>query len=122
MKYLILIYGNPASRAVWEGLSEAQRAEGLKAYAALNEDLAASGEMVVAEALADPSLAKRVSVREGRTVTSDGPFAEAKEHLAGFFLIDVESRERAEQIVTKFVGPGETVELRPVMVSGGPDQ
>ena len=48
--------------------------------------------------------------------------SEAKEHLAGFFLIDVESRERAEEIVVKFSGPGETVELRPVMVSGGPDQ
>lgn len=116
MKYLILIYGNPASRAVWEGLSEAQRAEGLKAYAALNEDLAASGEMVVAEALADPSLAKRVSVREGRTVTSDGPFAEAKEHLAGFFLVECESLDRAVEVAARVPEADlGLVEVRPVL-------
>ena len=116
MKYLILIYGNPASRAVWEGLSEAQRAEGLKAYAALNEDLAVSGEMVVAEALADPSLAKRVSVREGRTVTSDGPFAEAKEHLAGFFLVECESLDRAVEVAARVPEADlGLVEVRPVL-------
>jgi hypothetical protein len=95
MKYLILIYSNPASRQVWEGLSDAQRAEGLQVYAALNEDLAASGELIVSEALADASLAKSIAVRDGRTMTTDGPFAEAKEHLAGFFLIECESMERA---------------------------
>jgi hypothetical protein len=46
---------------------------------------------------------------------TDGPYAEAKEHLAGFFLIDVESQERAEEVVAHFSGPGETVELRPTM-------
>ncbi len=95
MKYLILIYSNPESREIWEGLSDAERAEGLRGYAALNEDLAASGEMIVSEALADPSQAKRVSVREGRTISTDGPFAEVKEHLAGFYLVECESVDRA---------------------------
>ena len=95
MKYLILIYSNPESRKIWDGFSDAQRAEGYRYYAALNEDLSASGEMIVSEALADPSLAKRVSVREGRTMTTDGPFAEVKEHLAGFFLLECENIERA---------------------------
>ncbi|MDP3889993.1 YciI family protein [Nocardioides sp.] len=53
---------------------------------------------------------------------SDGPYAEAKEHFAGFFLVDVESPARAEQIAARFTGPGETVELRPTMWSGGDDQ
>ncbi len=120
MKYLILIYSNPTSRAVWEGLSDAQRAEGLRGYAALNEDLAASGEMIVSEALADPSLAKRVSVREGRTMTSDGPFAEAKEHLAGFFLIECESLDRAVEHAARI--PEATlglIEVRPILDLGG---
>jgi hypothetical protein len=120
VKYLILIYSNPASRAVWEGLSDAQRAEGLRGYAALNEDLAASGEMIVSEALADPSLAKRVSVREGRTMTSDGPFAEAKEHLAGFFLIECESLDRAVEHAARI--PEATlglIEVRPILDLGG---
>src|ERR671918_2937595 len=83
VKYLILIYGNPESRAIWEGFSDAERAEGYAFYAALEEEMAASGELIVTEALAHPSLEKRVLVREGNTMTTDGPFTEAKELLAG---------------------------------------
>ncbi len=122
VKYLILIYSNPASRKVWEGFSDAQRAEGLRHYAALNEDLAASGEMIVSEALADPSLAKRVSVHEGRTMTTDGPFAEVKEHLAGFFLIECESIERAVEHAARVPEAVRgLVEVRPVLDRSGMD-
>jgi hypothetical protein len=76
VKYLIMIYSNPESRKIWEGFSDDQRAEGLKLYAALHEDLAASGELIVSEALADASLGTRVSVSDGRTMSTDGPFAE----------------------------------------------
>jgi hypothetical protein len=120
VKYLILIYSNPASRAVWEGLSDAQRAEGLQRYAALNEDLAASGELIVAEALADPSLATRVSVRAGRTMTTDGPFAEAKEHLAGFYLIECEGIDRAVGHAARVPEAAYgLVEVRPVLDLNG---
>jgi len=57
VKYLILIHSNPASRAIWEGFSDEQRAEGFQTYGALYDDLAASGELIVSEALAHPSLA-----------------------------------------------------------------
>ncbi len=120
MKYLILIYHNPQSQKIWEGFSDAQRADGLRLYAALREDLVASGEMIVGEALADPSLAKRVSVTEGRTMTTDGPFAEVKEHLAGFFLIECESLERAIERAARV--PEATlglVEVRPIMKFSG---
>src|SRR6266496_4053273 len=122
MKYLILIYGNPESRKIWEGLSAAQRAEGLDVYRALNEDLAASGEMIVSEALADPSLTKRVWVQEGRTMTTDGPFAEVKEHLAGFFLIECESIERAVEHAARVPEAVRgLVEVRPVLDRSGMD-
>lgn len=101
MRYVVLIYSNPESRAVWEGLSDTERGRGLAAYRALDEELAASGEMVVSHALADPSHATRVAVTGGSTMTTDGPFAEAKEHLAGFFLVDCESRERAVEIAAR---------------------
>ena len=55
-------------------------------------------------------------------LVTDGPYAEAKEQLAGFFLIDCASRERAEEIAAQFAQPGGTVELRPVMWPGGDDQ
>ncbi len=117
MKYVILIYSNPESRAAWNGFSEAQRAEGMAAYALLNEELTASGELIVSEALTGPSLGRGVTVRDGEVSTTDGPFAEAKEHLAGFFLIECDSLDRATEIAARV--PEATlglVEVRPVMI------
>jgi hypothetical protein len=123
VKYLILIYGNPASRAIWEGFSDDQRAEGYRWYAAFGEELAATGELLVSEALADPSLTTRVSVRDGQVVTSDGPFAEAKELLAGFFLLEVDSHRRAVELAARLpeaeLG---LVEVRPVLDLGAGDE
>jgi hypothetical protein len=101
VKYVILIHSNPESRAIWASFSAAQRADGLRYYAALTEELTASGELMISQALADPSTARRVSVREGRTMTSDGPFAEVKEHLAGFFLLDCDGMDRAVEIAAR---------------------
>jgi hypothetical protein len=116
MKYLILIYSNPASREIWEGFSEDEQAEGFRYYDALAGELAASGELIVTEALADPSLTRRVSVRDGRPLVSDGPFAEAKELLAGFFLLDCASPERALEVAARVPGAElGLVEVRPVM-------
>jgi hypothetical protein len=120
VKYLILIYSNPASREIWEGFSDEQRAEGFRYYGAITEELAASGELIVTEALADPSLTRRVTVREGQTVTSDGPFAEAKELLAGFYLLECDSMERAVEVAARLpeaeLG---LIEVRPVLTLGG---
>jgi hypothetical protein len=120
VKYLVLIWSNPASREIWEGFSHDQRAEGYRYYAALTEELAASGELIVSEALADPSLTRRVTVRDGQTLSSDGPFAEAKELLAGFFLLDCEHLDRAVEIAGR-VPEAQLglVEVRPVLQLGG---
>jgi hypothetical protein len=120
VKYVILIWSNPTSRKLWEGFSDAERAEGFGAYAALDEELAASGELIVSEALADPSATTRVAVRDGRTITTDGPFAEAKELLAGFYLVDCASHQRAVEIAARVPGMAELglVEVRPVLDLG----
>ena len=120
MKYVILIWSNPTSRKLWESFSDDERAEGFGAYAALDQELAASGELIVSEALADPSATTRVAVRDGRTITTDGPFAEAKELLAGFYLVDCESLERAVAIAARVPGMAELglVEVRPVVDLG----
>jgi hypothetical protein len=116
VKYVILIYGNAASREVWDRLSAEERATGLAAYRALNEELERSGELIVTEALADPSLTTRVSTIGGQVATSDGPFAEAKELLAGFYLVDCESHDRAIEIAARVPEAGlGLVEVRPVM-------
>ncbi|UYM07660.1 YciI family protein [Solicola gregarius] len=95
MKYLILIYDNPASRDIWLSMPDDERVEGVRAYVALTADLEASGESIAHEALDRASAAKQVEVRDGRTIVTDGPFAEAKEELAGFYLVDCDDMDRA---------------------------
>jgi hypothetical protein len=120
VKYMVLIHSNPRSRELWQGFSDDERAEGFRAYAALDEELAASGELIVSEALADASQTKRIAIHDGQPVTSDGPFAEAKELLAGFYLVDCEGEERAIEIAAKVPeAPLGLVEVRPVLDLGG---
>lgn len=115
MKFLVLIYGNPESRAVWDSLSDDQKREGMTGYTALNDALSASGELVASESLGDPAATKQVLVRDGRVMTTDGPFAEVKEQLAGFYLLDCDSVDRAVEIVAQIPeAPFSIVEIRPV--------
>ena len=115
MKFLVLIYGNPESRAVWDSLSDEQKKEGMAGYAGLREALEARGELVASESLDDPGLTKQVLVRDGKPLTTDGPFAEVKEQLAGFYLLDCDSMDRAVEIVAQIPeAPFSVVEVRPV--------
>lgn len=117
MNYVILIYHNPEAMAVWQSMPEADRTRGLRVYAELNEELAASGEMVATRALADRALSKRVTARDGQTLVTDGPFAEVKEELAGIYVVDCDGIERAIEIAARIpearLG---LVEVRPTMV------
>jgi hypothetical protein len=89
----------------------------------LNAELRESGELVEAQALTAPELAKRVVSDGGAPVITDGPFPEAKELLAGYRMIDVESQERAIEIAARgsaAPGPGggpigDRIEVREVM-------
>jgi hypothetical protein len=120
MKYLILIQSNERSMAVWETLSDEQRMTFGRSHLQLSDEMIKAGVHVESEGLADPSLARWVSVRDGRTVTSDGPFAEVKEHLAGFYLIDCESFEEAVEWAAKVPDAAFTeVEVRPVLDMSG---
>jgi len=122
MNYLILIYHNPEALAAWQKMTDAERGRGLRVYSQLNEELAASGELVATQALADSSRAKRVTSQEGRILTTDGPFAEAKEELAGIYLVDCDSAKRAVEIAARIpearMG---LVEVRPTMVHDMPE-
>ena len=118
MKYLILIHQNPGAREQFAALPAEAQAQGMQGYYDLNTELAGTGELVSAEALADDTTATVLSLRGGSVVASDGPFAEAKELLAGFYLVDVTSRERAVEIASRIPelqGGAGSVEVRPVM-------
>jgi hypothetical protein len=82
----------------------------------VNDDLAKAGELVAAEGLADASQAKTVRIQGGVPVATDGPFAESKESLAGYWIIDVESEERALEFASMVVAFTEgPIEVRQVM-------
>jgi hypothetical protein len=122
MKYLILIHSNAHFQQRWEALSEAERATFGRGHFALTDELAASGELVVSEGLVDPAQATWVKTNEGQTVRSDGPFAEVKEHLAGFYLIDVADDDRAVAIAARVPDAvWGLVEVRPVLDMSGWD-
>ena len=97
---------------------------------ALNRELIASGEFAAAEGLAGPEEAKSVRARRDGTPDTDGPFAEAKEFLAGFWIVDVETTQRAYEIaaiVSAAPGKGGAplympVEVRQVMSAPRPEE
>ena len=117
MRYIILIHSNPASREIWETFSADEQAAGFREYGRIVDELTASGELIVTHALADPSLTKRiVSIEDGQAMTTDGPFPEMKELLAGFFVIECESQDRAIEIAAMIPeAPLGLVEVRPIM-------
>ncbi|MGO1972829.1 MAG: YciI family protein [Propionibacteriaceae bacterium] len=130
MKYVILIHSNPHPWghptgdfvAEHKALPQEQRDQLEAEFDSVMKELAAAGELLGGEALGDPATSRLFGWSGGETVATDGPYSEAKEHLAGFFLIDVANPERAEAVAARFAGPGETVELRPAMWPGASDQ
>jgi hypothetical protein len=122
MKFVILIHSNPQPwghptgdfTPEYQALPAEQRDRMMKAFEDRLTEMQESGELITGEALDAPVKARVYHWRNGNPYATDGPYAESKEHLAGFFLIDVKDQARAEEIVADFAGPGETVELRPV--------
>ena len=125
MKYLILIHQNRNAREQFASFPAEVQAAGLAAYQKLNAELVASGEYVSAEALDSDSTATVVRGGQGSYVQTDGPFAETKEMLAGFYLVDVASRERAieiAQLIPEVQAGAAGIEVRPVMSYDWPEQ
>lgn len=117
MKYMLLIYSDPA---VWDALSEAERATMHTEAESLVTELKRSGEWVGGEPLADPANTRTIRVRGGVTDVTDGPFLEAKEHLAGTCVIECESPERATEIAARWPDSRYVaLEVRPVMYPAG---
>ncbi|GHE26131.1 hypothetical protein GCM10017673_29720 [Streptosporangium violaceochromogenes] len=117
MKYLLLGY-TPA--AAWDAATaDTHSEEALAAFAVyqrFERELIATGEFVGSEGLGHPAVSITVRKAAEGVVATDGPFAELKEVLASFAVIDVASQERAVEIVSRIVEVlGEPVEIRPIM-------
>lgn len=98
MKYMLLIYGNEEN---WEAMPPEEFAEVVRRTDALNQELFESGELVGAYGVADQVNAKMVRATAGTPVVTDGPYAEAKEYLGSFTIVDCDSLERALEIAAR---------------------
>ena len=124
MKYLVLIYSNPTSwgHPTFERTdhylqaSPAERAEMDAQFGDLMREMSTSGELVSGTPLAAPDTTRVVRVEDGDTVTTDGPFAESKEQMAGFFVLDCADIDRATALAARFPDARfGRVEVRPIM-------
>jgi hypothetical protein len=119
MKYALLIYADEKPQA--EATPEEQK-EVMDAYWAFTNEITERGIMLGGEALNFTPTATTVRVRDGETMTTDGPFAETKEALGGFYLIDVADLDEAIAVAAKLPGSWHgSVEVRPVVVFDAPD-
>lgn len=113
MKYLMLIYGDEAAEAA---MSEEELGAVFGAYGAFEGEVGPSGKRLGGEALQPTATATCVRVRGGETTVTDGPFAETKEQLGGFYLMECEDLDEALQWAAKIPGAAHgTVEVRPVL-------
>ena len=119
MKYVILIHRNPEATAAFRALPSEQIQQGLDVYRRLNAELEESGELVAAAALADLEAGTRLPAVDGAGLgdfATDGPFAETTEYVGGFYLVDVESEQRALEIARQVPEAAlGLVEVRPTM-------
>lgn len=112
MDYLLLIYSNEQH---WDTISEAERGAVLAEYQAFTDDIAKKGHFKAGEALQPTSSATTVRVRDGKTMTTDGPFAETREQLGGFYLVSAKDLDEALALAARIpsarVG---SIEVRPI--------
>ncbi|MBX9459083.1 MAG: YciI family protein [Rhizobium sp.] len=114
MKYMALIYSDPALMTSPGSPDFGKMMEG---YRMANETYHRDGVYVAGDALLPASTATTVRVRNGRTETMDGPFAETKEQLAGFYILDCANLDDAVRYASMIPGAANgAVEVRPIMV------
>lgn len=115
MKYMLLIYHD---ETVWDALTESQRQEIYGEYRQLISELTESGQFLIGDQLQPAETATTVQVRDSRLLLTDGPFAETREQLGGFFLIEAKNFEEANHIAGRIPSARTgSVEVRPVVAS-----
>jgi hypothetical protein len=110
---MLLIYSQEDD---WAKLSDDERGRWMQDYGAYTDELRAAGAMVAGDALQPTSNATTVRVRDGEQFVTDGPFAETKEQLGGYYLIEADSLDEATVWAAKLPGARHgSVEVRPVL-------
>ena len=119
MKYMLIIYGN---QELWESFPAEDWPKAIADQDAYNKKHFETGELLGAYGTADAAQAKTVRVRDGQAAVTDGPYLETKEYLASWYLVDVESEERALELAAEipFASVGQ-VEVWPILHEGAAD-
>jgi hypothetical protein len=113
MKYLLTIYNDESG---WSEVTPEQSGQIMAAYEAFGRAATEAGVMLGGEGLQPTSTATTVRVRDGETVTSDGPFAETREQLGGYYLLDCRDLDEAIGWAARIPGAQQgSIEVRPVM-------
>jgi hypothetical protein len=113
MQYLLLIYGNEAAT---KNATQADRDLMFRAYGEFTQRIIKSGNMKAGDALQPTATATTVRVRDGKTLTTDGPFAETKEQLGGYYLVEAKDLDEATKLAAGIPGAQHgSIEVRPVM-------
>ena len=113
MRYALLIY---ASEQDWASQSEEQAQTQFQDYMAFTKDIVDRGIMKSGEALQPTATATTVRVRGGETLSTDGPFAETKEQLGGFYVVEAKDLDEAIEIAVRIPDVrGGSIEVRPIM-------
>jgi hypothetical protein len=116
MQYMILIYGDEKNFAQMASSPEAQK-QMYAAFTKYTKDMRDAGIMRAGSELKPTSTATTVRVKNGKTVTTDGPFAETKEQLGGYYIIDVPNLDEAVKWAARCpAAQGGSIEVRPVGV------
>ena len=111
MQYLLLIYGDEER---WTTMNEAEMSAGIAEYQAFGKEFA--GAILGSNALQHTETARTVRVRNGKRLDTDGPFAETKEHLGGYYLVEAPNIDEAAVIAARIPGARYgSVEVRPIM-------
>ena len=112
MRYALLIYGDETGL---ETATEEQMGAVMAAYRGFTREVTDKGIMLGGEALQPTPTATSVRVRDGETLTSDGPFAETKEQLGGFYLLECKDLDEAIEYAAKIPGAASgSIEVRPI--------
>lgn len=112
MQYLLMLYSDESG---WDALSEKEQEEGVAAYVAYTQALAQAGALVGGNRLRPAQTATRVRVDDGKTQVLDGPYADSKEQLGGYYLIEAADLDAAIAWAARCPGAHHgTVEVRPV--------
>ena len=114
MHYMLLIYGTGEA---WESLSDAEQEAMYQEYYAFSNDLREQNKLLGANELQPTTTATTVTVRDGDAVVTDGPFAETKEALGGYYLIEAESLDEAIEWAARIPSARTgKIEVRPVVM------